>query len=227
MSIAAGTRTPAVIFDLDGTLVDSVDDITASLNHALAAEGLPAQSRESVTSMVGDGAGVLVARAAPDADEAVQARVLATFGAHYADHCADRTRIYPGMDMLLDGLSSAGWPLAVLSNKPHDFTQRCTRRLLSRWHFAAVLGASDDVPRKPDPTAALMLADALGRTPAEVFFVGDSPGDVATGRSAGMVTISVAWGYRDVALLHAAAPDVLVLSPVELLNRLMAISRRA
>jgi phosphoglycolate phosphatase len=215
---------PAVIFDLDGTLADTLDDIAGSLNQALRRLGLPEYGREDVAAMVGDGVFKLAARAAGTSDDAVVGRLVEYFGAHYRIHALDRTRVYEGIPEQLDRLVQSGWSMAILSNKPQVFTEQCCAALLNRWPWRAVCGASEDRPRKPDPAAALLIADLLGLPPRRVCLVGDSPSDVATARAAGMRAVAVGWGYRSEAQLRAAGPDVFVPRPVDLADRLLGLT---
>jgi phosphoglycolate phosphatase len=177
------------VFDLDGTLVDSVDDLHASVNHALAAVGLPPRTREEVRGFVGEGARVLLARAvAPRADLLDPA--LAAWRTHYAAHCLDRTRPYPGIEPLLAGARRA---LAVHTNKPGAMARKILDGLGLAPRFAAVIGG-DDAPRKPDPAGLLAIMARVGAAPADTVFVGDSRHDLATARAAGVQPVAVTWG---------------------------------
>jgi len=201
----------SVIFDLDGTLVDSLDDIGAALNHVLAARALPTHDREAIESFIGDGARMLVRRAIPD--DADEDALLAAFRARYLEHLIVHTRAYDGVEALLDALGARGVPMAVLSNKPHDMTVRVVAEVLGGDRFVRVVGQRDGVPRKPDPTAALELAALL---PAPTVFVGDTPVDVETARAAGLRPIGVGWGMRDPRSLRDAGADVILERPGDL-----------
>ncbi len=216
---------PAVIFDLDGTLVDSLDDIALALGRALADAGLPPPPRPRVRAWVGDGARSLVARAL--AGRADVDAVLARFRDHYRAHPVVHTRVYDGVAAVLDAVVAAGRRLAILSNKPDDLTRTVADALLAAWPFAVVRGHRPDHPLKPDPAAALAVAAELGVAPARCTFVGDSEVDVATGRAAGMRTAAVSWGLRDRAVLAAAGPDHLVDAPAELLAALLGADHDA
>ncbi len=191
-------RPPAVIFDLDGTLVDTLDDITASLNVAVAGIGKPPLDPPRVRQMVGNGLPILIQRATGITDEQELKRLIRAFRDHYLAHLLDRSRLYPGMAGTLDRLANAGCPLAVLSNKPHDATTQICAALLNAWPFVCVLGADAGHPKKPDPQGALWLANRLNRAPAAVNFIGDSGVDMQTATAAGMVPLGVTWGFRDV-----------------------------
>lgn len=211
------TSIQAVIFDLDGTLVDSLEDIAAALGGALADAGLARPPIELVRSWIGDGAHSLVRRAvhAADAHADVDA-VLAAFRERYRAQPIVHTRLYDGLSDALDELAAPGRTFAVLSNKPHDLTNAIAKRLLGAWPFAAVFGQRAGLPLKPDPTAALVTADEIGVAPVRCAFVGDSAIDVETARAAGMRAIAVAWGFRERAELVAARPDVIVDHPRQL-----------
>jgi phosphoglycolate phosphatase len=199
------------VFDLDGTLVDSLDDLHASVSHALRAVGLPPRSRGEVRGFVGEGARVLVAKAvAPRADLVEPA--LAAWRAHYQEHCLDRTRAFPGVEALLAG---AGRPLAVLTNKPGALSRKILGGLGLLPRFAAVVGG-DEAPRKPDPAGLLAILAEVGATPAETVLVGDSRHDVATGLAAGVPVVAVTWGLSSRADLAAAGATRFADAPADL-----------
>ena len=193
------------VFDLDGTLVDSLDDLHASVNHALAAVGLPPRSRDEVRGYVGEGARVLLQKAvAPHAERLEPA--LAAWRAHYGAHCLDRTAPYPGLAAALAG---AGRALAVLTNKPGAMARKILDGLGLLPRFVAVVGG-DEAPRKPDPTGLLEIMAKVGASPGETVFVGDSRHDVETARAAGVAMVAVTWGLTSRADLVAAGATVLV-----------------
>ncbi|WP_426755468.1 HAD family hydrolase [Myxococcus sp. Y35] len=193
----------AVIFDLDGTLVDSLGDIADATNHALRLHGLPTHPESAYLRFVGSGVRELIRRAVPAGEDALHEPVLAAYKAYYDDHLFDRTVHYPGIPEMLTALASEGTRLAVLSNKSDDFVKRLVARLLPGVPFAAVYGERPGLPRKPDPTAALALAGELHVPPAACAFVGDTSIDMDTARAAGMYGVGVAWGFRDVEELKA------------------------
>jgi len=207
-----------VIFDLDGTLVDTLADLAAALNHALLRAGLPPRRVDEVRWLVGWGVHVLVDKATPPGtDSARKAEVLADFRAYYAGHSLDRTAPYPGVVRLLDGLRARGVPLAVLSNKPHEAVRDMVARLFAPDVFVAALGQREGEPRKPDPTVALRLARQLGVPPERCLLVGDSEIDVETAQAAGMVPVGAAWGFRGRPVLEAAGAPHVIAVPGELL----------
>jgi len=212
----------AVLFDLDGTLVDSLEDIGDSMNTALSEMGLPNHSSSSYRGFVGDGVRVLAQRALPVGRrddvtvDACVARMVAIYGARFDE----KTRPYDGVPPLLDELRRRGLGLAVLSNKPHDLTVALVARLLGRWSFDPVFGERAGVPRKPDPSAALEVAGLLGLVPGEILYLGDTPIDMKTARAAGMPVLGVSWGFRDAAELIATGASAVVGHPLDVIGHL-------
>ncbi len=210
----------AVIFDLDGTLVDSLGDIADATNHALAQHGLPTHPESAYLRFVGEGVRELIRRAVPAGQEALLEPVLATYKAYYDDHLFDRTAHYPGIPEMLMALAGQGTRMAVLSNKSDSFVKRLVARLLPGVPFAAVYGERPDLPRKPDPTAALALARELDVPPAACAFVGDTSVDMDTARAAGMYGVGVSWGFRQVDELKAHGARAVADTAVALLAAL-------
>ena len=206
----------AFIFDLDGTLIDSLEDIAGALNAALAALARAPAPVEQVGRWVGDGVTVLCQRALPDGDPSTLSRLAQMMRAAYQAHYLDHTRPYPNILPMLKLLIARGSPCAVLSNKPHDMSVQIVERLGLRGYFEDVRGCTHDEERKPSPAAALELARRLGVVPASIFFVGDSPVDILTARNAGMIAVSVTWGLRPKEELQAAGPDFVVDDPLQL-----------
>lgn len=203
----------AVVFDLDGTLVDSLADIIAHLNAALDEHALPQRTPLEIGEWVGYGAEQLVQRAVPETS--LVATVLATFRARYRARPVISTRVYDGIADVLDALAPDR-KLAVLSNKPHDLTVAVVTQLLGRWPFRVVHGQHPERPRKPDPGSIRAVCAELGVGVEHSILVGDSEVDIATSRAAQMRGICVTWGLRDAASLRAANPDVAVDTPAEL-----------
>lgn len=203
------------IFDLDGTLVDSLDDLHASVNHALRAVGLPPRTRAEVHGFVGEGARVLLARAVAPADHLLEP-ALQAWRPHYEAHCLDRTRLYPGVAALL-AAAPPERALAVHTNKPGSMARKILAGLGVLPRLAAVLGG-DEAPRKPDPAGTLALMARAGATAAGTVFVGDSRVDAETARAAGVPFVAVTWGFgarAELAALGAAAvvDDAAALAP--------------
>jgi phosphoglycolate phosphatase len=212
----------AIVFDLDGTLLDTLEDIGNAANCVLAARGFPTHSISCYRTFVGDGVVKLISRALPEAhqDEAsVQAGVSA-FAQEYERTWNVKTRPYAGVSEMLDGVVKRGLKLAVLSNKPDPFTQQCVRVLLAKWTFAVVLGASPQFPRKPDPASAIEIARRLGVAAAECLYVGDSGVDMRTATAARMFPAGALWGFRGREELLRAGAQVLITTPTEVLDLL-------
>lgn len=212
------------IFDLDGTLVDSLGDIAAALNHGLQSAGLAALPPETVRRFVGDGVKTLVARAlahhgAADVDAAA---VTAAVVARYHDHACVLTRLYDGIAPTLQLLREAGAKLAVLTNKPASIARALIAGLPLAAPFDVVVGDGDGYPRKPDPAAAAALAARFGGSPAQTMMVGDGLPDLAMAQAFGCPVAAAGWGYTDREQLRAANPTYLVETPAQLL----ALARR-
>ncbi|UJR86733.1 HAD family hydrolase [Sandaracinus amylolyticus] len=208
----------AVIFDLDGTLIDSLADIAASLNHALAESGLPTHTIDEVRGLVGYGASELVRGALPpEHRDALSTDVLARYRARYRSHLIVETRPYDGIVEVLEALEARGIAKAVLTNKPHSASVEIVERLFPRFRFDVVLGQKDGIPHKPDPAGALEIASTLGLSPASMMIVGDGDTDMRTARSAGMLAVGCLWGFRDRAELEGAGAQHLIAHPRELL----------
>jgi phosphoglycolate phosphatase len=198
------SRARLAIFDLDGTLVDSVEDLTAAVNHGLALAGLPSRSRDEVRRFIGDGARVLLERAVgPRRDKLEEA--LAGWREHYTAHLLQHTRPYPGV---AEALAGAGRTLAVQTNKPGPMARRILEGLGLLSRFAVVLGGGE-APAKPDPTGARTILEQVGARPEDTLFVGDSLVDLATARNAGLAFVGVTWGLVSRAeLSRAGAADL-------------------
>jgi phosphoglycolate phosphatase len=199
------------IFDLDGTLVDSVDDLAAAVNHALTTVGLPRRTREEVRTFVGNGVRVLLERAVGPRRDLLEP-ALAAWRAHYDAHLVDATRPYAGIPEALAGARRA---LAVLTNKPGPMAMRILEGVGLAARFAAVVGGGD-APLKPDPTGARALLARLGVRPEDAVLVGDSPVDAATARNAGIEFVGVTWGFVPREALAATGAAHLVDTPAEL-----------
>ena len=209
----------AVIFDLDGTLLNTLEDIADATNRGLAAFGFPTHPTEDYRFFVGDGVGMLVKRVVPETyreDEALAASLAESFAANYAECWARKTHPYDGVSEMLDQLSTASIPMAVLSNKPDRFTQDCVSGLLSDWQFDIVMGHGDLVPRKPDPTGAKRILAHWGISSEEVLYVGDTGTDMKTAVAAGMMPLGVLWGFRPEEELRTAGAKKLVSHPREI-----------
>lgn len=211
------TRPLACIFDLDGTLVDSLQDISNALNSALEEFKQPRVDRNSVREWVGDGLPTLCRRAQPRADETTLKRLIECAAKHYRSHCVDNTLPYPNILKTLKLLRSRSVRIAVVSNKPHELVEITLRGLGLVHYFEEVRGFVDEREKKPSPIHALQVASNFKCAPRRICFVGDSPVDIRTARNAGMIAVAVAWGFRKTGELEAEQPDFLVHSPNEII----------
>ena len=198
----------AVLFDLDGTLLDTLDDLGDSINRALIRLDCPTHGREAFRYFVGEGVRMLVERALPAGrrDPATVETMLQFYREEYRKGWNLKTRIYEGIPGMLDDLVARKLTLGVLSNKPQDMTTECVEGYLARWPFAVVFGQREHVARKPDPQGALEAADVMEVKPAEVLYLGDTATDMDTARAAGMFAVGASWGFRPVEdrLAHGA-----------------------
>lgn len=226
----------AVLFDLDGTLADSLADLANATNWALAQVACPTHPTEAYRQFVGDGARQLCARALPADKQELLEDTLRLMRDRYAAHCFEQTRLYPGIPELISALIERRYKLAVLSNKPDEFTKRmiqhffCSREShsrLPRESLAATTGPFDivrgqlpNVPLKPDPAAALQIAGELGVPAAQWLYLGDTNTDMRTAHAAGMMPVGVLWGFRDREELVESGAKHLVAEPGDVLRLL-------
>lgn len=212
----------AVIFDLDGTLLNTLEDLGDAVNRVLVGKGLPTHTMDEYRYFVGDGTTMLITRALPKGkrnDETIRA-CLEEFREQYSRNWKLKTRPYEGIVEMLDALSESGLKMAVLSNKPHEFTQRCVADLLPNWTFDVVLGQRDEFNKKPDPAGALEVSERLNIPPAQCLYVGDSAVDMKTAIAAGMFPVGVLWGFRPAEELQEGGAQVLIRRPLEILDLL-------
>ncbi|MFZ7127928.1 MAG: HAD family hydrolase [Desulfobacterales bacterium] len=210
----------AVLFDMDGTLLDTLEDIAAAANRALAAWNYPTHPLSAYRRFVGDGSAVLMARAMPDPDpdpRQVQA-LLEAFLEAYGKCWNVATRPYPGIPELLNDLVGMDIGLGIVSNKPHPFTRTCADAFFGKWPFGPVLGHQAGIRRKPAPDGALEAAGALGVRPETCWFLGDSPMDMECAVRAGMTPVGAAWGFRPVDELMDSGAKWIIQAPRDLLG---------
>ncbi len=204
------------MLDLDGTLVDSLGDIAAALNHCLELLGLETFPIQSYRYMVGEGVPKLCERALGQTHPHLVGRLAELVRPYYRTRVVDQTRPYPGVVELVERLRSAGVRLAVLSNKPHELTVRVVRTFWPNSTFDVIQGYLEEQHRKPSPYYLERICETLGVRPADTWMVGDTPTDIATAQAAGAVGVGVAWGFRPRADLEAAGADLVVDHPDEL-----------
>jgi len=215
-------RYSAVLFDLDGTLLDTLEDLADSVNTVLSHFGFPKQGLEAYKYWIGPGFEELIRRAIPAGyrNGATVAECTAAARREYSKRWTQKTRPYPGIPELLDALTNRGVRIAILSNKPDDFTKVIVAELLPHWHFELIIGARHSVPKKPNPTVALEIAERLEIPPCEFLYLGDSGTDMETARSAGMYPVGVLWGFRTATELKACGAKMLIENPSDLLDAL-------
>ncbi len=209
----------AAIFDLDGTLLDTIGDIARSINLVLTRGGYPSATIDEYRRRTGWGASELVRRSLPpdeSRDDLLIARLVDEFRVEYARDPSSGSAPYPGIVAMLRRLNELSIPCAVLSNKPHELTVAAVRDTLGLDTFVDVIGARDGAPAKPDPTTTREILSRIGIAPDKSAFVGDSEIDIATARAAGCRAIGVTWGFRDAEQIQAAVPAAMCYSVEEL-----------
>lgn len=208
-----------VIFDLDGTLVHTIEDIAGAANMMFARHGLPEHGLDYYLRWIGNGAVKFIERAhgEPVTREQLLAYV-SEFKEVYSENLHNKSRIYDGVPEVLDLLESRGIKMAVLSNKPHLLTKRVCEFYLSRWPLDPVLGQREEVHRKPDPAAAIEIASYWDMAPERILFVGDSDNDILTALAADMTPLGVTWGYGRLLDNPVDGMGELVESPADILN---------
>ena len=211
----------AAVFDLDGTLLDTLCDLGESVNAVLERHGWPVHPMEAYKIFVGDGPKVLLERALPEdvaADAGRVAELATEYIGEYEKRWDAKASPYEGISGLVDGLRDRGMKLAVLSNKPHGVTLKCAEALLGGWRWDVVFGLREGVPKKPDPTGAFEVARELGVEPGECVYFGDTGTDMETAVGAGMYAVGVLWGFREEKELREAGAQLVIGRPEEFLT---------
>ena len=209
----------AVLFDLDGTLVDTLRDLADSVNYVLARSGFPQHEVEAYRCFVGSGRRVMTSRALPEdaRDRQTVDKIASEIEEAYSRRWAEHTLPYPGIPELLSALTDLGVRMAVLSNKPQRPAELMVSRFLLRWHFEIVEGERPGVPLKPDPSVALQIARRMKMEPREFLYLGDSATDMRTAVAASMYPVGALWGFRTAQELLASGSKTLVRVPADLL----------
>jgi len=210
----------ALLFDLDGTLLNTLTSLANCFNRVLTAEGYPTHPVEAYRHFIGDGARQCVIRCLPehDQDDKTIDQVLRLQQADYRLSWQQDVEIYSGIKTLLSALKARGLPMAVLSNKDHGFVERCIEHFFERDTFVAVQGYGPSVPHKPDPTGAKQLISQLGLSPSEIALLGDTAVDIKTANAAGIFGVGALWGFRDRSELENAGANYLVKTPQDVLD---------
>lgn len=216
------TKYRAVLFDLDGTLLDTLEDIAGAANRVLSGRGLPTHPISAYRQFVGEGAGVLFSRALPQThqDEVLVNACVGEFNEDYGRNYMEASKPYPGIPELLSALAARDLKLAVLSNKPDHITKKCVQMLLPNRDFDVVRGQRDSVPRKPHPRGALDISETLKVAPSDFIYIGDTAIDMKTAVSAGMFPVGVLWGFRTLKELRENGALAIVEDPLEILSLL-------
>lgn len=211
-----------IIFDLDGTLADSLMDIGDAMNRTLAHFNYPTYTYNDYKYFVGNGLKNLVNKCLPadKKEEKYVEETLSVMMQEYGESYADKTILYPGIPELLDEFIIRKYKLAVLSNKADNLTQKIASHLLSNWPFEIIMGASELFPRKPDLIAALFIADKLNIQPQNMLYVGDTNTDMQTANSAGMYAVGVTWGFREKKELVENGAKIIIDHPMDLIKYL-------
>ena len=209
----------ACLFDLDGTLLNTLDDIADCMNRALSGAGLPAHPACAYRYFVGNGVALLAQRAVGD-HPALTEQVEAAYRAYYAVGCRNKTQPYPGVSDLLRQLNTAGIPICVLSNKPHEDTLTVVAEYFPDITFALVRGQVAAVPPKPDPAGAIAIAEDMGFAPSSFLYIGDTAVDMTCALRSGMVPVGVTWGFRPRSELAESGAAHIIDTPCQLLSLL-------
>ena len=210
----------AVIFDLDGTLLDTLEDLADSLNRVLLDKGFPTHPTEAFRYFVGNGPAMLVARALPPErrNDELTADCLEAFRKEYNCSWNVKTKPYNGVSELLDALTAKNIEMAVLTNKPQHFAELCIQEFLSAWKFSMILGQRDGVPMKPDPAGPQEIVRCLDIPPEEFLYLGDSDVDMRTAVHANMFPVGAMWGFRSERELRESGAVEVISRPTELLK---------
>lgn len=209
----------AVIFDLDGTLLDTLADLAESANATLVEFGFTAHPLEDYKYFVGDGARTLVDRILPEdsrGDEKLIDDILVRFQEIYGTRWDQLTQPYDGVVEMLDSLVDLDIRFGVFSNKPDKFTQLCVAHYLGRWPLSPIIGIKDGIPKKPNPQGVQMILDEWDLPKSQVLYVGDTSTDMKTARTAGLTAVGVTWGFRPVGELTAAGANLIIDHPSQL-----------
>ncbi len=213
-----------IIFDLDGTLLNTLADLAEAANQTLEHFGYPAHAVDRYRYFVGDGLSTLIERILPEnkkSKEKVQ-DCIKQFTLEYLERWNKNSAPYPGILEMLTALKNNNIKLAVLSNKPHDFTKLCVAEYFDSKLFAFVFGNREKTIKKPDPAGALEIASLMELSPDEILYIGDTSVDMATGKRSGMITFGVLWGFREIDELLKAGADKIISHPEEIVEYVLS-----
>ena len=212
----------AILFDLDGTLLDTLEDLSNAANRVLARNGFPTHKMDVYRYFVGDGVAVLMNRALPEdkRNDEIICTCVQEFREEYGQNWNAKTKLYDGVAEMLDTLAAYSLKIAILSNKPDEFTKRCVAEFLPKWTFDIVLGQLNSLPLKPDPAGAKEIAKCLKISPSNFIYLGDTSIDMKTAVAAGMFPVGALWGFRTGKELLENGAQVLIKRPQDILNLL-------
>lgn len=197
------------VFDMDGTVVNSIGDIATAMNRALSILGHKTYTDNDYYKMVGDGMDILCRRAFPEANDEELHKLISLYKEYYIDHCCEKSVMYPNIAELITSLKKSGVKCAILSNKPHDQAIKVAETLFDKEMFDIILGQTDRFPIKPAPDSLLWMINEFGLEKSDVAYIGDTNVDMRLGKSAGVFTVGVTWGFRDADELKAANADAI------------------
>ena len=208
----------AVIFDLDGTLVDTLEDLSAAMNYGLATLGEPEHTTEESRRMIGNGVRTFVRRALAVDKQHLQDELLIRMKKRYSSICLEQTRIYDGMDTVVEKLLAMGLRLAVMTNKEHNDAVRIVEHFFGKDTFKYIYGIAENIAVKPDPAATMKIIEKMGIALKNFIFVGDSDVDIQTARAVNIRSVGVTWGFRSREELINAGADLIIDKPAEILE---------
>lgn len=219
------TFVKAILFDLDGTLLNTLQDLADSMNEVLTARGLPGHPVPEYRYFVGDGMRELARRVYPgnNPPEEMIDLLVEEMRIEYGKRCYDTTGPYEGVDEMLEYIAGSGVPMAVFSNKPHEFTMEMVAYYFKDIPFRVVMGVNEWVPRKPDPAGALMISKKIGIEPKNFLYLGDTATDMNTATSSGMYPAGAAWGFRDEQELRHNGAQIILDTPRQLTRMLKKV----
>lgn len=211
-----------IIFDLDGTLANSIEDIADSMNTVLQEKGLDTHDYATYKTLVGRGVKSLVENALPETQRkpATINECFKRMMQIYEVNCLAKTALYPGIPDLLNSLTANKIKIGIFSNKANELTQKVVNILLANWKLEMTIGAGGDVPSKPNPKGALLISEKMGIAPEELMYVGDSGVDMETANNSGMYAVGVLWGFRDMEELLENGAKILIQEPMDLISSL-------
>ncbi len=213
-----------IIFDLDGTLLDTIADLAYSVNTVLTHYGYRTHPVEAYKQFIGDGMTMLIQRAAgANGTEDEITKLVAELKDEYAKNWNRETKPYPGVHDLLKELSNKKISIAVFSNKSHEFTVAMAEHYFPDTAFSVILGLQDSIPRKPDPYGGLLIARTMGIEPSHIAMIGDSVTDIEMAHTCGMYSIGVSWGYRPVTLLLQHHPNAIAHAPGDIIRIITSV----